>query len=77
MTSYLPYDDDVSSIVMGLERFCCKAFLQAIAEYDLAKCDDNWTTNTRETEGYTLCPAAYILPKYPSLNKVKGKRLTH
>ena len=23
MTSYLPDDDDVSNIVMGLERFCC------------------------------------------------------
>ena len=25
---------------------------------------------------YTLCPTAYILPKYSSLNRVKGQRLT-
>ena len=61
---------------MGLERFCFWTFLEAIAEYHLAKCGDNWTTNKRETEEYTLCPTAYILPKYSSLNRVKGQRLT-
>ena len=52
MTSYLARDDDVSNIVMGLEIFCCKAFLQAIAEYYLATCGDIGS-QIREKQGGT------------------------
>ena len=61
---------------MGLERFCFWSFLEGIAEYHLSKCGDNWTTNKRETEEYTLCPKAYISLKYSSLNRVNSQRLT-
>ena len=66
MTSYLPYDDDVSNIVMGLERFFCQAFSQAFAEYHLAKCGDNWTTNKRETEGTHCAPQLIFYQNTPA-----------
>ena len=43
-----------------------------VPEYHDAKFGGNWTTNNGETEGWgTMCPPAYILTKYPSLNGVK------
>ena len=41
-------------------------------EYYHAKFGGDWTTNKGETEGGTMCPPpAYMVPKYPSLNRVK------
>ena len=43
-----------------------------VPEYHHAKFDCNWTTNKGETEGGTMClPPAYMVPKDPSLNRVK------
>ena len=42
-----------------------------VPEYHHAKFDCNWTTNKGETEGGTMCPPAYMVPKHPSLNRVK------
>ena len=42
-----------------------------VPECHLAKFGGNWITNKGKTEGGTLCPSAYILPKYPNLNRVK------
>ena len=45
-----------------------------VPEYHHAKFGCNWTTNKEETEGIncTMCPPAYMVPKYPSLNRVKA-----
>ena len=43
-----------------------------VPEYYRAKFGINWTTNKGKTEGGTMYPPAYILLKYPSLNRVKG-----
>ena len=51
---------------MGLERFCFWSFLEGIAEYYLAKCGDNWTTNKRETGEYTLCPTVIFYQNTPA-----------
>ena len=42
-----------------------------VPEYHHAKFGCNWTTNKGETEGQTMCPPAYMVPKDPSLNRVK------
>ena len=42
-----------------------------VPEYHRAKFGCNWTTNKGETEGGTICPPAYMVPKDPSLNRVK------
>ena len=31
----------------------------------------NWTRNKGKTEGATMCPPAYMVPKYPSLNRAE------
>ena len=41
-----------------------------VPEYHHAKFGCNWTTNKGETEGGTMCPPAYMVPKDPSLNSV-------
>ena len=63
MMSYLPPSDDVSKIFMAFERF--------VSEYHQAKFGCSWTTNKGETEGGTLCPPAYMVPKDPNLNRVR------
>ena len=40
-----------------------------VPEYYHAKYDCNWTSNKGETEG--VPPQAYMVPKDPSLNRVK------
>ena len=69
MTLYLAYGDNVSKIFMVWRDF--------VPEYHHAKCGGNRTTNKGETEGRgeAHC-AAYILPNYPSPNRVKGQKLT-
>ena len=45
-----------------------------VAEYHHAKFGCNWTTNKGETEGggeAQCAPPAYMVPKDPSLNRVK------
>ena len=52
-----------------------------VPEYDHATFGCNWTTNKGETEGThcggteteggTMCPLAYMVPKDPSLSRVK------
>ena len=64
MTSYLSHSDDVSKISPDLRDF--------VPEYLYANFSGNWTSNKGETEG-AMCPPAYCLPKYPSLNRVKVK----
>ena len=71
MTSYLPHSDDVNKLLLILRHF--------VPEYHHAKFGGNWTTNKGKTEQKnkgkteraTMPP--YILPKYPSLNRVKKK----
>ena len=46
-------------------------------EYHHAKTGGNWTTNKVKTEGAQCAPPAYILPKYPSLNRVNGHNQFH
>ena len=41
-----------------------------VPEYHHAKFGGNWTTNKGKTEGGTMYPPAYIVPKYPVLNRV-------
>ena len=59
MTSYLAHSDDISKIIIDF-----------VSEYHHAKFSGNWTANKGKTGG-TMCPQAYVLPKYPSLNRVK------
>ena len=43
-----------------------------VPDYHHAEFGSNWTTNKGETEGGTMCPPpAYMVPKDPSLNRVK------
>ena len=45
-----------------------------VPEYYYAKFGCNWTTNKGETEGKQCAPSpAYMVPKDPSLNRVKGE----
>ena len=46
-------------------------FQRFFSENCHARLGDNWTANKGETEGGTICPPAYIITKYPSLNRVK------
>ena len=43
-----------------------------VSEFCHAKFGGNWTTNKGETEGAQCAPPAYIITKYPSLNRVKA-----
>ena len=42
-----------------------------VPEYHHAKFGCNWTTNKGETEGGHNAPPAHMVPKDPSLNRVK------
>ena len=45
-----------------------------VPEYHHAKCGCNWSTNKGEKGGAQRAPPpAYIVPKDPSLNRVKSK----
>ena len=63
VTSYLPPGEDVAKFLWLLRDFA--------PEYHHAKFGCNWTANKGETEGGTMCPPAYMVPKDPSLNRVK------
>ena len=70
MTSYLPPGDDVNKIFMDFERF--------FPEYHHATFGCNWTTSKGETEGghnVPPPPPAYMVPKDPSLNRVKTLKI--
>ena len=47
-----------------------------VPEYHYAMFGCNWTTNKGETEGGTMCPPGYMVPKDPSLNRVNSLVLT-
>ena len=71
MTSYLPPGDDVSKSFWLWRDF--------VPQYHHAKFCCNQTTNKGKTEGRgTMCPSpACMVPKDPSLNRVKSEFLTH
>ena len=63
MMSYLPPSDDVSNFLWHLRDF--------IPEYHHAKFGCNWTTKKKETDWAQCASPAYMVPKDPSLNRVK------
>ena len=64
MMSNVRDGDDASKFLMLLRDL--------VLEYHRAKFGSDWTTNNGETgEGHNMSPPAYIVPKYPSLNRVK------
>ena len=65
MTSCLPPGDEIRKIFMAFERYCLRVPSCQVWLY--------WTTNKGETEGEHNVPPppAYMVPKDPSLNRVK------